>query len=168
MSEPLAELDAPPPQPRDFFGRICSWLSDLGALVLFALMLLTCVDVFGRYLLNAPLNGGTELTELALSVIVFSALPVVTLTGGHVVVELLDLNMPAAAKVLAARVLDCLWALVLSGIGYGVWKLASRALRRREVSEYLQIPVAYVLYFTVFCLALGAVASLWRCLSPRR
>ncbi len=167
MSESVADVDAPPSQPTDFFGRLCSWLSDIGAVVLFALMLMTCADVFGRYLFNSPLDGGTELTEFALAIIIFSALPVVTLTGGHVVVELLDLNLSVRLKRVAVRVLDFVWACVLAGIGYGIWKLGARAIRRSEVSEYLHIQVGYILYFAVFCLVLGALASLWRSLAPK-
>ncbi|MGB0866251.1 MAG: TRAP transporter small permease [Granulosicoccaceae bacterium] len=167
MSDLAGDFEAPPPQPTDFFGRLCSWLSDIGAVVLFALMILTCVDVLGRYLFNSPLNGGTELTEFALAIIVFSAIPIITLTGGNVVVELIDFKFSAKSAVVAKRVLDFIWAAVFSGIAYGVWKLGARAIKRSEVSEYLHIPVGYILYFAVFCLALGAVACLWRSVAPK-
>lgn len=167
MSDSAGDYDAPPPQPTDLFGRLCSWLSDISALVLFALMIMTCVDVFGRYLFNSPLDGGTELTEFALAIIVFAAIPVVTLTGGNVVVELIDFKMSAAAGARAKRLLDLIWAVVFAGIAYGIWKLGARAIKRSEISEYLHIPVGYVLYFTVACLALGAVACLWRCFAPK-
>jgi len=167
LSESAGDFDAPPPQPTDLFGRLCSWLSDIGALVLFALMIMTCVDVFGRYLFNSPLDGGTELTEFALAVIVFTAIPIVTLTGGNVVVELIDFHFSPTAASFAKRFLNFVWAVVFAGIAYGIWKLGARAIKRSEVSEYLLIPVGYVLYFTVACLVLGAVASLWRCFAPK-
>lgn len=167
MSGPAGDYDAPPTQPTDLFGRLCSWLSDIGAIVLFALMILTCVDVLGRYLFNSPLDGGTELTEFALAIIVFSAIPIVTLTGGNVVVELIDFKFSAKSAATAKRVLSFIWAAVFAGIAYGIWKLGARAIKRSEISEYLHIPVGYILYFAVFCLALGAVACLWRSFAPK-
>lgn len=166
MSDSAGDFDAPPPQPTDFLGRLCSWLSDFGAWVLFALMLMTCADVFGRYLFNSPLDGGTELTEFALAIIVFSTLPIVTLTAGHVVVELIDFKLGSAVSAGAKRALNLVWALVFSGIAYGTWKLGARAIKRAEVSEYLHIPVGYILYFSVACLILGSCACLWRCFTP--
>lgn len=167
MSDSAGDFDAPPPQPTDLLGRLCSWLSDIGALVLFALMILTCVDVLGRYLFNSPLDGGTELTEFALAVIVFSSIPIITLTGGHVVVELVDFKFADKFSHITSRLLNLVWGLVFAGIGYGIWKLGARAIKRSEVSEYLHIPVGYVLYFSVFCLALGCVACVWRAVRPK-
>ena len=135
--------------------------------MLFALMLLTCVDVLGRYLFNSPLKGGTEITEFSLAIIVFSAIPIITLTGGNVVVELLDLKLSSRKAAAAKRVLYLVWGIVFAGLAYGIWKLGSRAIRRSEVSEYLQVPEGYILYFCVFCLSLGAIASFWRCFVPR-
>jgi len=42
------------------------------------MMVLTFVDVVGRYLLNRPLRGAFELTELGLVVLIFAGLPLVS------------------------------------------------------------------------------------------
>mgnify|MGYP001461206897 FL=1 len=52
------------------------FLELISSCVLFALMMLTCIDVVGRYVFHGPVRGGTELTEFALAIIVFSILPV--------------------------------------------------------------------------------------------
>ena len=50
--------DAPPETHDDSGGqpdKLFGWLTDgLSAFVLFALMVMTCIDVFGREILNAP------------------------------------------------------------------------------------------------------------------
>ena len=52
-------------QPLDWFDRLITpVLGGIAAVILFALMLLTCVDVVGRYFLNMPIYGGFELTEV--------------------------------------------------------------------------------------------------------
>ena len=54
------------------------------ALVLFALMAMTCIDVVGRYFFNSPLDGATELTQLMMGLIVFAILPTVCLSLIHI------------------------------------------------------------------------------------
>ena len=61
------------------------------SLVLFALMVMTCIDVIGRYFFNSPLDGATELTQLMMGLIVFAILPTVCYREEHVSVDLLDL-----------------------------------------------------------------------------
>ena len=56
----------------------------LASVVLFLLMLITCIDVVGRYLFASPLPGATELTEVGLAIMVFAAIPVITWCGGLV------------------------------------------------------------------------------------
>ena len=51
----------------------------ISAVVLFLMMIITTVDVFGRYVLNKPLPGGFEMTEMALAVLIYAALPLVSM-----------------------------------------------------------------------------------------
>ena len=57
------------------------WLETLSALLaglaLFAIMVLTFVDVAGRKLLDHSITGSLELTELLMVVVIFGALPLV-------------------------------------------------------------------------------------------
>ncbi len=59
-------------------------------LVLFAMMVLTCVDVVGRYFLSRPIFGAFEITEMLLAALIFAGLPLVTLRNEHVTVDVLD------------------------------------------------------------------------------
>ncbi|MGI9509960.1 MAG: TRAP transporter small permease, partial [Geminicoccaceae bacterium] len=65
-------------------------LLGVAAVLLFAMLALTCVDVIGRYLLNAPINGKTELTRFMMAGLIASALPVISAGGGHISVDLFD------------------------------------------------------------------------------
>jgi TRAP-type C4-dicarboxylate transport system permease small subunit len=46
------------------------FLGSVGAGVIFALMLITGIDVIGRYLFHSPLVGAFEMSELALAIMV--------------------------------------------------------------------------------------------------
>lgn len=65
-------------------------LEAISVIFLFSLMLLTCLDVGGRYLFNNAIDGSIELTQIGLAILVFAALPIITWRGGHIVVDLID------------------------------------------------------------------------------
>ena len=60
---------------RNPFSRFLSlWvtgLNGIGSVLIFALMLLICLDVLLRYLFNSPVEGVTEMVELSIVCIVF-------------------------------------------------------------------------------------------------
>lgn len=134
-------------------------LDALAAALLFALMLLTCADVGGRYFFNAPVNGATELTRLLMVGVIFAALPVVTRREDHVSVDLLDRWVPRGLIGLRQIAINALCALALAVICWRVWLLAGRHLRYGDRTEFLEIPVAPVVYFIALMCAAAAVAA---------
>jgi TRAP-type C4-dicarboxylate transport system permease small subunit len=96
----------------DLFGRFLRALALIGGGVLLLLMLYTVLDVVLRYVFNAPFSGSLELTEFAMSVIVFLGIAYCGWTGGHVAVDILQrplddprLRFVPAALALASAVL---------------------------------------------------------------
>ncbi|MEY2783365.1 MAG: hypothetical protein RLZZ134_1424, partial [Pseudomonadota bacterium] len=69
-------------------------VSTLAGLALMAIMVLTFLDVTGRKLLSHSITGSLELTELLMVVVIFGALPLVSLKGEHVVFDSLDPVLP--------------------------------------------------------------------------
>lgn len=144
------------------------FLELISSCVLFALMMLTCIDVLGRYLFNSPVRGGTELTEFALAIIVFSVLPVVTWRGGQIVVDLIDVWLsPFILKVLA-------WvaAVLMSGslyfLAWRIFELGERNLRRGVVTEFLSMPTGYlIIYIAIFSWLTAAGLLAYKLLSLR-
>lgn len=119
----------------------------VSSVVLLALMLLTCTDVFGRYVFSNSVNGTTELTELALCIIIFCQLPIVTLTGAHVVVDILDRILPQLFIRVSGVVINLAMAIGFFFIAQRIWFQAARSLRRGVVTEFLHIPVAHFIQF---------------------
>jgi len=123
------------------------FLELIAALTLFFLMALTCADVFGRYFLDNAVDGATELTEMGIAILVFAELPIVTWRGGHVVVDILDKMMGSTV----IKVLGLLSAFLMSTSLYflavRIYELAARSHRRGEVTEYLQMPVGYIVEY---------------------
>lgn len=117
------------------------------AAALFGLMVLTCADVVGRYFLHSPVSGATELTEMGLAVVVFSAMPVVTWRGGQIVVDLVDAFFPGAVIRVLVWVSTVLVASSLYFVALRVWQLGARNLKRGIVTDFLHIPTGYVIQY---------------------
>ncbi|MCB1462960.1 MAG: TRAP transporter small permease [Nitratireductor sp.] len=131
-----------------------SWVA--GA-TLFFLMTMTFVDVVLRSILNSPMESATELTRIAVVVIVFTSLPMVSARGENIAVDLLDSRFGP----LAARLRDGLSELVCGALLYWpitrIWVLAERARRYGDVTEYLNIPQFYVAYFVLAMTTITAI-----------
>ncbi len=120
-------------------------------------MLITCIDVVLRYVFNNPLTGSTELTEMAVGIVVFSVLPIITWRNEHVVVDLFDQFVSARIHMIRTFVLNFIISLALSALGYRIYILGTRSLSYEEVSEYLGIPMGWMMCFMAIMCGLSAV-----------
>lgn len=123
------------------------FLESISALTLFTLMMITCVDVVGRYLFNNPLTGSTELTEMALAIVVFSVMPIISWRNDHVVVDLLDRFVPPFLSMVRTYLFNLAIAIALVYLGKRIHILAERSISYEEVTEYLAIPMGWIMYF---------------------
>ena len=78
--------------------KISTFFGYLGAIALFAMMILTTVDVAGRYLFNAPVLGAFEITEYLILILVFSFLADTQSQKIHVSVDLLFERFPESVR----------------------------------------------------------------------
>jgi len=53
------------------FSRFVSGLNSVGGVLIFGLVIIINIDIFSRFLFNAPIDGVTELVELSIVAIVF-------------------------------------------------------------------------------------------------
>jgi TRAP-type C4-dicarboxylate transport system permease small subunit len=122
-------------------------LGSLSAAMLLGMMLLTVADVIGRYVLNAPVHGAYELTEVLLAVVVFGAAPLVTGRGTHVTTSLFDERMSPGVM----RVRDASVAVFCAGIcavlAWRLWAQADSAAGVGQRTALLDVPVAPFIYF---------------------
>jgi len=75
-------------------GFVTRILGYIAAAALFLMMLLTTVDVGGRYLFQAPIMGVYELTEFMMVCVVFFSLAYTQSRKGHVEVDILVGRFP--------------------------------------------------------------------------
>ncbi len=123
-------------------ARVTSLFGGVAAVALFAMMLLTFADVFSRKFLGNSITGAVELTELAMLVMIFCALPLASLAGEHVVFDLLDRVLPAALVRWQQVASHTLTALVFGGAGWVVWLRALRTADMGDTTATLVIRIA--------------------------
>ena len=121
--------------------RFESLLAYVAAVALFAMMLLTCVDVVGRKLVGNSLPGAVELTELCMLVMIFLALPLASMAGEHIVFDLLDRVMPPRLLTLQQSLANLLTGLVFGAAFWLVWQRSVRTYEMGDITARLEIPL---------------------------
>lgn len=72
------------------FERALRALALASGLILIFVMVYTVVDVVMRYVFNRPFSGSVEVTEFAMAMIVFLAMPYTGWVGAHISVDLFE------------------------------------------------------------------------------
>ena len=148
----MATIDADPSAvPRRglaaWLARIELALGCAAALLLTSMVLLTTVDVIGRYFLDRPLVGAFELTELAMGAMVFSSLPLVTLARQQVTVDLFAGVVPPAWRRVQTVLIDVTAALCLSVIAWRLWQKAIYMAEAGETTATVLVPIYPLVYY---------------------
>lgn len=147
--------------------RLFALLALLAGVLAAAMMVVTTVDVGGRYFFNRPLHGAFEATEVMMGLIVFLALPLATRRREHITVTLFDHLLPERVK----RAAGLVFGLVCAGVcGLLAWRLGlygDRLLRVGEVTLELGIPrggvataMSWLLWVAAAAFVLDGIAAL--------
>ncbi len=158
---PAAPDWAPAPEPPPLvLRRTERALGALASVALVGIVLLTCVDVVGRYLLNRPLTGAFELSEMAMGALVFASLPLVTLRRQQVTVDLLDWLVPAGWRTAQEAAANLVAALCVGVVAWRLWVKAAEMLGNGETTAVLKIPMYPLVYAMAGLSCLTAIVIL--------
>ena len=139
------------------FDDALSWLSSA---VLFAMMMLTAVDVFMRYVVSRPVPGAFEISELLMGLLIFSALPLVSLRDEHITVEFAGKMIPARLLPYIDAIVHVCIASLLAAAGRLVWLRGMRMQQYGDATTMLAIPVWPLVYAMAGLLAVTAAVHL--------
>lgn len=176
-----AELARADPESEEFGGpagligtaRWMVWTERLlglaPALILFAMMVLTFVNVFMRYLYRQPISGAFELMSYMLGLMVFLSLVLVAARSDHVRISVLDGFLPDWLRRARAVLVHLIMAAICAGLGYRMWLHGERLASWGERTQMYGLPngllakimAGSTLLCAVLFLAL-AVMLIWR------
>jgi len=140
-------------------------LAFAAGLLLLCLLALICINVFGRYALNAPLNWVDQVTGYFLIYFTFLGAPWVLANRGHVAIEALQAVLNQRGRRILNANLDlagCLYCLAFTYLGVlECTKLVRRGSDFADVIEVPQVLVYGVIPLGSFLLALQFAANFY-------
>ena len=139
-------------------------LSGLAAIILFTLVVLTCVDVIGRYFFSMPVVGAVELVRICMAGIIFFSLPAMFFRNDHVCVDLITMLMRGRIGWIISVVMLIVSIYVAWRVGDRVFDYAVRAHEDGDKTEYLDIPRVLVVSFITISLYAAAAMGFIRLL----
>jgi TRAP-type C4-dicarboxylate transport system permease small subunit len=140
---------------RKLLDIVCGSLSGLA---LFVIMVLTFLDVSGRKVLSHSITGSLELTELLMVVVIFGALPLVSLKGEHVVFDSIDGVLPRGVRKIQHALIHLTCTALLMGLAYLMWQTGSDIAATGETTAQLRITKApFIQGMGVLCALTGVV-----------
>lgn len=130
-------------------------------------MVLTFVDVVGRYVFNRPLRGAFEVTELLLLVLIFAGLPLVSYADEHVTMDFIDRLLPARVKRGLERAVNAACTIVMLFVAWLVWLKADRIWAYRDATDVLRIVYGPFVYFMAIMIGMAGLVHLYKAAAPR-
>ncbi|MEX6505888.1 TRAP transporter small permease [Jiella sp. M17.18] len=131
------------------------------------MMMTTVVDVFLRYVFNAPVNGAYDLVEISLLVSVYFALPTVILEDHAIRIDLVDGFVSPGVAVMLKRLALVATVAVLCFLLWAMIEPATEAYDFGDVKLELGFPTWIIWCFALFGLANSIVAAAVAAMLPR-
>jgi TRAP-type C4-dicarboxylate transport system permease small subunit len=148
-------------------GNADALLGVVASAILFAMMLLTVVDVVARYVFSRPLRGAFELTELMLLVLIFAGLPLVSFADEHAVMDFIDRLLGPRSQGWLERSVQLVNAAFMFLLTWLMWRKADRIWAYRDATDVLRVVYGPFVYFMAVTLALAGVIHLYKVFERR-
>jgi TRAP-type transport system small permease protein len=147
--------------PQGLFGKFLRLLAILGGWVVVALMAYTVLDVVMRYCFNNPFSSSLEVTEFAMSAIVFLGIAYCGWLGGHVAVDIFERPLDHPRLRFVPIVLTFVGALLFIAIAWLTMDEAIATMHR--VSNMLRWPHYPFQFVVAFGSAMYAIVLFIQC-----
>jgi TRAP-type C4-dicarboxylate transport system permease small subunit len=147
---------APAPDPA-WEQRADAGLGAAAAVILLGLVLLTFVDVIGRYVMSRPVPGSFEVTELLLLVLIFAGLPLVSRADEHVTMDFIDRVLGGRRAGVVQRLVQVVNAAIMGLLAWLVWLKADTIAGYGDATDVLRIPYGPFVYFMAVMIGLSAL-----------
>src|SRR3954449_10425846 len=101
-------------------GRASLWLARIAAVALAVIAVVTFGDVVGRYFFHAPFAFTVELTQMAMAVVVYFGVGLVTHEDAHISADFVTLRLEPRLRAMFALTMNLL---ALAFVAVMVWRL---------------------------------------------
>ena len=134
-------------------------LENFSSVIILIMMLLTFADVIGRYILNKPIFGASEMISALLALAIFSGLGVTNARDDHITVELFEEPVKRLfGPTLYEIIIQLFSVIAMTLIAVVLFEHAIESYQLNSLTVVLEMPLYYVTGF-VSVLALLSVVS---------
>lgn len=116
------------------------------ALLLFIMMMLTFVDVIGRYIFTAPIFGAAEMIQFLLAMTIFGGLCLVNARDEHITVELFEPQIDRWIPTTRRLIVQVFSVVMMAVIAFQLYQFALDAERVGTKTVVLEWPFATVAF----------------------
>lgn len=135
-------------------------LEVLCSIVLAAMMLLTFVDVVGRYVLGAPVSGAAEMVSTLLALTIFLGLGIANARDKHILVELFDGRIKQIAPEAYDLIVQGFSIAAMCLIAFVLFEQAVEAVRLGSTTIVLEWPLGWITGTVAVLAALSVVSQI--------
>ncbi len=130
---------------RTILKKTITTLETISCVVIFIMMVLTFVDVIGRYVFHKPIFGGTEIISALLALTIFSGLGVINARDDHITVELFEEPLRRLfSPVVYEIAIHAFSVVAMTLVAAVLFEHAWEGYKVRKLTEVLEMPVYYV------------------------
>ncbi len=130
---------------RRILKKTITTLETISCVVIFIMMILTFIDVIGRYVFHSPIFGGTEIISALLALTIFSGLGVINARDDHIVVELFEVGFRQLLSPFVYEVTIQVFSVAaMTLIAAVLFEHAWEAYKVGKLTEVLEMPVYYI------------------------
>ncbi|PCI87643.1 MAG: hypothetical protein COB24_05825 [Hyphomicrobiales bacterium] len=139
-------------------------LALLGGFVLISMIIITCVSIFGRTLINiglGPIPGDFELIEALAAFVVFAFLPWCQITRGHAAVDIFTAFLPDNFNRWIDLIAEILMGLAIFIIAWKLWDGTISKTKYGETTFILQFPIWWAYALSLSVALLGCLVAFY-------
>ena len=118
-------------------------------------------------MMSHSITGSLELTELLMVVVIFAALPLVSLKGEHVVFDSLDSMLPSWVRKIQQGLIHIICAALLFSLAYLMWQTGAEFATTGETTAQLKITKAPFIHGMGFLCCLAGLVHLAKAFLPQ-
>jgi len=137
-------------------------LGGVAAVLVFGMMMVTVIDVAGRYLFSAPLPGAFEVTEITLAIVIFLGLPLVCFEDGHISVSLITERLHGLARRLQSAGAALIGGATLALVAWRLFEHGAQLASYGDVTIFLRLPKGPIAYLLSALAAISAFYLFYR------
>lgn len=124
--------------------RVITALEWVACALIMAMLLLTFVDVVGRYVFASPIFGASEIISALLALTIFAGLGITNARDEHIVVELVDHHFRRISPKLYDLIIQLFSIFAMGLVAFVLAEVALEAYHQKARTFVLEIPQYWV------------------------